>query len=58
MLRPGSFPDNLLVGLFGQPELTGTYELMTPEGTTKGTFIAGRMERSGGSSSRQPATMW
>jgi hypothetical protein len=42
MVRPGGFPNNLLVRLFGQPDLTGTYELKTAEGTSKGTFIAGK----------------
>ena len=42
MLRPGGLPHNLLVGLFGQPKLTGTYELKTAEGTSQGTFIGGK----------------
>lgn len=42
MVRPEGFPGNLLVRLFGQPDLNGTYELRTAEGTSEGTFIAGK----------------
>jgi len=42
VLRPGGFPEKLLSGLIGPPELKGTYELKTAEGTSTGTFIAGK----------------
>ena len=42
MVRPGGLPQNILVHIFGQPDLKGAYELKTAEGNSKGTFIAGR----------------
>jgi hypothetical protein len=35
-------PGGLLASIFGPPELTGQYELKTAEGSSKGTFIAGK----------------